>query len=221
MRCGYNLRGLDGDPRRCPECGHGNPVSELLIPADRIRRQLRRLESAPTLCFSALLLAGFGLMLTFVSCNAGFSHKRISVVMTAIGAICVLSGLALWPMSARRFANSCVRQDGWKQALLNFHLYAVVIFVVGHAAAFGTVVALVFSVSSVAGFGAGPGVLECVLGTVAIWLFTVFVIRRVYRRLRRELMPLQRVVAIQMYQQELLREAVSASSPWPDPSFSS
>jgi hypothetical protein len=29
LRCGYNLRGLVGDPIRCPECGHSNPLTEL------------------------------------------------------------------------------------------------------------------------------------------------------------------------------------------------
>ena len=29
LQCGYNLRGLSGDPRRCPECGHMNPLGDI------------------------------------------------------------------------------------------------------------------------------------------------------------------------------------------------
>ena len=34
----------DIDPRRCPECGHENPVADLLVPAKRISKALRKLE---------------------------------------------------------------------------------------------------------------------------------------------------------------------------------
>ena len=40
LGCGYNLRGLCGDPRCCPECGTNNRVSDLTIPSHVIAKQL-------------------------------------------------------------------------------------------------------------------------------------------------------------------------------------
>ena len=40
LNCGYNLRGLTGDPVRCPECGHSNPLAEAVLPAWAIRRAI-------------------------------------------------------------------------------------------------------------------------------------------------------------------------------------
>ena len=43
LTCGYNLRGLSGDPVRCPECGNLNPIGDVEIPAEIITKQLRRM----------------------------------------------------------------------------------------------------------------------------------------------------------------------------------
>ncbi len=60
--CGYNLRGLSGDPVRCPECGDGMPASEVVERLQRIedrRREaiLRRVEFGPALCAFSLAAA--------------------------------------------------------------------------------------------------------------------------------------------------------------------
>ncbi|MFQ5461023.1 MAG: hypothetical protein ACE5E5_00175 [Phycisphaerae bacterium] len=57
LHCGYNLRGLSGDPRRCPECGRQSAVADMLIPADQIRKALRRLETGPALATSVVLIS--------------------------------------------------------------------------------------------------------------------------------------------------------------------
>lgn len=57
MRCGYNLRGLDGDPLRCPECSHANARVELFGRAAQVRR-LRELQGAG----DAFLLAAVSLV---------------------------------------------------------------------------------------------------------------------------------------------------------------
>jgi hypothetical protein len=44
LKCGYNLRGLSGDPVRCPECGYDNPIADVEIPADLIAAQLKKME---------------------------------------------------------------------------------------------------------------------------------------------------------------------------------
>src|SRR5436190_17701296 len=45
LHCGYNLRGLAGDPVRCPECFHNNPRNQIIGPAVMTRR-LRELQGA-------------------------------------------------------------------------------------------------------------------------------------------------------------------------------
>src|SRR5262249_22782403 len=56
LACGYNLRGLSGDPRRCPECGHLNPVGDLMVPASEIAKQLTAMETIPVVCVSAIVV---------------------------------------------------------------------------------------------------------------------------------------------------------------------
>src|SRR5262245_4320370 len=56
LSCGYNLRGLSGDPCRCPECAHLNPIGDLLVPAGVISRYLRALETWPAVGAGAALL---------------------------------------------------------------------------------------------------------------------------------------------------------------------
>jgi hypothetical protein len=45
LTCGYNLRGLSGDPLRCPECGNPNDLGTAAIPAEMIRRAMRGMET--------------------------------------------------------------------------------------------------------------------------------------------------------------------------------
>lgn len=191
--CGYNLRGLTGDPRRCPECGRENSLESLLLPAVAINRQLRRLESAPTWCFAAVLLVSVGLWLTL-----GPSHR--AVPFAPLGFITVAAGLAIWLLSARAFAQSCLHCPQWKSALWHFHLYAVGIFAAAHAALFGS---CFFSINAFGGSGSplrSPTV--AALLAISAWTLMIVVIQRLYRRLRRELAPLQRSVAVEMYVRE-------------------
>ena len=55
LTCGYNLRGLSGDPVRCPECGELNDLGSVHIPANLIKRALLNMETAPTLCTACAL----------------------------------------------------------------------------------------------------------------------------------------------------------------------
>ena len=58
LSCGYNLRGLSGDPINCPECGSLNPVGDVEIPAPIIAEQLRKMETSPAICLAAVLVFG-------------------------------------------------------------------------------------------------------------------------------------------------------------------
>ena len=59
LQGGYNLRGLSGDPVRCPECGEKNSLGSAAIPARYIESALRNMNTTPTRCvafsFSASL----------------------------------------------------------------------------------------------------------------------------------------------------------------------
>jgi hypothetical protein len=57
LECGYNLRGLHGDPVRCPECGYDNPVGLLEVLAARITEHLRRMETSLVTCVASMLVA--------------------------------------------------------------------------------------------------------------------------------------------------------------------
>lgn len=61
QRCAYNLRGLPGDPRRCPECGHENALRDFDVSTKRINDCIATLDSLPAV---ATFFAG--VVLTFL-----------------------------------------------------------------------------------------------------------------------------------------------------------
>lgn len=60
--CGYNLRGLSGDPIRCPECFHAHPRESLELEIGRVG-SVRELQAAADALLLGILVAGFGLIL--------------------------------------------------------------------------------------------------------------------------------------------------------------
>jgi arginyl-tRNA synthetase len=56
LECGYNLRGLFGDPIRCPECGTRNALAELRGMDPEAQRRHWALQTALDLSFLGLLL---------------------------------------------------------------------------------------------------------------------------------------------------------------------
>jgi hypothetical protein len=121
LKCGYNLRGLSGDPRRCPECGHLNPMSDLTVPAEYITQQLRRMETPPALCAGAVTLAIGSVIATGVG--------RLTVTQFELqGYLFLLPGLLsllIWKHNANAFRESCLNDPSWKHALWYYHLNAV------------------------------------------------------------------------------------------------
>ena len=77
LRCGYNLRGLSGDPVRCPECAFLNPLGDAEIPAALISRQLKRMETAPASCVACVLAFVFLIPVTWFG---RFEGARCSAV---------------------------------------------------------------------------------------------------------------------------------------------
>ncbi len=124
LHCGYNLRGLSGDPRRCPECGQLSSLSELTLPAEMITRQLQRMESAPTGCVALALLMLVALLtslLVLVELGlsaTGFVASLFCLVMT--GPL-----VALWRVSVDRFRSACMGKPGWSEVLFEYHLHGL------------------------------------------------------------------------------------------------
>ncbi len=119
VQCGYNLRGLSGDPRRCPECGHDNPMSELTIPAEAISRALRQMETAPTACVAAglvLLLMSFFLLL--IAWAGGHPVALCPLIASLCAAL-------IWVAGAAGFRKACGGHPSWVSALFKYHLYGL------------------------------------------------------------------------------------------------
>jgi len=111
LTCGYNLRGLSGDPVRCPECGAFNDLGTVRLPATAIRAALRDMESSPTFCVAcAVAFAAFSpLLFTGISAVALFA---------AVAMICMIGG---WLAAFREMRRDYDDRPGWKSILLQYH----------------------------------------------------------------------------------------------------
>lgn len=117
MDCGYNLWGLPGDPRRCPECGTLNPVSDSTIPAKEIAKQLKKLETLPTWCVAASWAALGAILVQWITGNP---YALILFVPAAIA----------WALVAYQFGKTCGFRLNWLTVLGWFHLVGLVWFTV-------------------------------------------------------------------------------------------
>lgn len=110
LACGYNLRGLYGDPVRCPECGRDNGLGLAAIPARVIYQALVRLETSPTMCCAMAIMAAC-LLPWLVT---GLSPVPALLMPLAAG----------WAWGMRRMRQSCGSQPGWKRVLFDLHVTA-------------------------------------------------------------------------------------------------
>ena len=111
ITCGYNLRGLHTDPRRCPECGAVHTVEELRLPADLVSRQLWQLEACPKWSVGGLWLTAAGLIPIAMRVGAGLC-----------GGFVLVLGLAIWLVGALGFAQACRYKRGWWRVLLYYYV---------------------------------------------------------------------------------------------------
>jgi hypothetical protein len=195
LECGYNLRGLAGDPKRCPECFYANPIGDLAVTAKDINRQLRRLETGPTGCVAGLLFLAVGLFALFVA------WWPPSLLVCTVGVVA-------WAAGARTFRDSCRGQAGWLWALLRFQLYGLGIIVLGLAVPAACMVAVVelLERANVREF------VFCVVYPIVTALSFALVCRLIcvplYRLIRRELHQRQRVTAV-IWARQFRRETVA------------
>jgi hypothetical protein len=121
LECGYNLRGLSGDPVRCPECAFLNPIGDVEIPAPIISKQLRRMESAPAASVLVLLFMIYAYVVIGAMCLGGFWEDAQCPFIAA----CVAT--VVWIGIVSHFRSSCLGRPGWLAALLRYQFVGVVL----------------------------------------------------------------------------------------------
>jgi hypothetical protein len=177
LHCGYNLRGLSGDPVRCPECGYRFAVADLLCPPKAVARRLRRMSRRAWSCVLCTLAFLFLLSVSLASREPG------------PGVCAFVLGPLLWGIGLTEFKNSCVSEPGWSRALLRFHVGAVLALLVV-AAPCAIVGLAVWSIRQPLGEILYKAlILTAVISTAVISLRPA---ARFYRRGRREFEPLAR-----------------------------
>ncbi len=123
LTCGYNLRGLSGDPVRCPECGQFNDLETMRFPAATIRYAMRQIETAPTLCVlgTCLVVMGGGLVAVFrllPTALPAAGATRLSALCIGLAAV----GLVVLYVGYTRTRRAFEDRAGWQRILRDFHL---------------------------------------------------------------------------------------------------
>jgi hypothetical protein len=129
LRCGYNLRGLVGVNKRCPECFCDNAVTEGKVPYEEIRRQIQRLESRPAcciLCFVILILSVWSF------CRSPNGGSPLAGFLSIWG----------WIFGASTFAESCGFDPRYRRLLVQYHVYGIAACLICVGIPLGCLVAL-------------------------------------------------------------------------------
>lgn len=176
LQCGYNLRGLSGDPVRCPECGEKNSLGSAAIPARHIERALRGMETTPTWCVAFSLSSGLFLALAF----SGIEQADACL---AAGVVCML----VWSWLCRQTRTEFDGQPGWRRILISFHVVA----------AFSIFETWAVS-SAVVTLGRGSEAMDIYLALPIIGIPLLIWGWQIYRRARAELHSMQRDTAVRI-----------------------
>lgn len=115
LECGYNLRGLAGDVRRCPECNQTFAVADLRL-AVRLPFRFRppQLETLPTLALVCVLVILF---------MVGMDPVATRGKMLLLGLL-----LLVWIAIAYGFGRSCRFRDGWATTFGRLQLGGTLVF---------------------------------------------------------------------------------------------
>ncbi|MFO0973228.1 MAG: zinc ribbon domain-containing protein [Phycisphaerae bacterium] len=188
LECGYNLRGLTGEPRRCPECGHLNPLGEAILPAALIRAQLDALESAPAAAVAVTLLALVVLMLTAKLMANGIGDGLLALFSLAVVAFSLAVSCWAW----KTFRTSCGGDPRAARLFARFQAVGVVMCVATFLPLLGL---LDFANKGAAASNwvvQRGAVVAGLVGAGGAWVLGYLE----YQRVRREMRALQRDVAV-------------------------
>lgn len=109
LTCGYNLRGLIGDPVLCPECGAMNGVAEPIVPSAMIIAETSMMEGVPR----------YALLFALVLISLGTLAALVPEIFPCAGTILILLPL-LFGLVALMFRDDCRAQPGWFSCLLAY-----------------------------------------------------------------------------------------------------
>lgn len=206
LQCGYNLHGLAGDPRRCPECGYANPLGDEALPPEIIEKYLKKMETAPTACLLSIVLALPFLVGLILSLRNTASDSLACCIMPLL-----LLGI-VWICAMLVFMDNCDSQRGWAAALFRYHVYGIIPLL------------LIGAVTFLAGYHLVQFVFSNRSGLYALWFIpdlallvaTVKFSRWVRKIIRRGIEPLVRYGATRQARGDLryrLRRFASSKPP--------
>lgn len=135
LHCGYNLRGLSGDPRRCPECGNMNPIGDSAAISELVAREQMSIDSLHISCLRAFFIFLFGLICVVpLPWFKGDLLDPRPCYLTCCSILLLVFG-PLWVRRVRQFGESCGYRCGWRSWLVKYHLTSLLLvsLVVGSA----------------------------------------------------------------------------------------
>ena len=109
LHCGYNLRGLAGDPIKCPECGHDNFPEACRIPGATVAELMRPLETMSTVCVACMWCFAGGLLLIW------YRAYPCALVL-------IIPAVSVWAMTVRAFGHYTMFRPKWGHVLGWYHL---------------------------------------------------------------------------------------------------
>lgn len=195
LNCSYNLRGLAGDPRRCPECFALTPVDKLAVTPELVEQQLQMMLTEPTICVICLagaLLATAVVLYDVIAVGLAANPPDLPCFSVLL-AFCVLG---VGGMTALVRAN-CNAAPGWGMAFIRYQLVGLVLLTFAILAVMG-VAAAVQAIGARVGMRY-PSVPRAILQTFmfAIVMAAAYPIaRRVTRRVGVDLLAFQHAAAV-------------------------
>lgn len=206
LTCGYNLRGLSGDPVRCPECGQSHERAALEIPATAIRAALRRLETAPAYNFLGLVGAPLLAWAIYPAARQNAAAPTLPcLTLLVVALVCSV------PFTLLHYRRTCRGRPGWLAALLRFHVGTLVMLAM--------ILVAPFSLAWLAPFGRRSGTSLANwtpwLGLAALPLAVLWfcVMWRLLRWTKAPMEALQRDVAVEVAREELRRRGARRPLP--------